>query len=574
MELVRCVNLRRQNVDSGKLALLTNKIDGASESDEASRQSDYLLMMVAFKKWEKILREGRLNEDVIDYDLLEDRVHFIDETHPEGAILTFLPMKVAGILTTYLLMMVAFKKWESILSEILEFGLGRLGADLAETPLNRRGDFGRVPFQGAVDWVQMPGMKGTAVYLIFVKFCQQYLNVCETSLSGSGAGPNAAAASQFVRGEMLPSGYLIWPCDGGVSIIHIVDHLNLEALCYIKQIAQETSGEVVNGLGRQPAVLRTSINVFNDDCWSIMSCDGAEDVIVSGILWAKASMLSSETIIMCLLLCPLFALVHAANVLPAVLVRFMRDHPFEWADFKPTRFTGSQIIMPLCHAIEHEERERKRCGTHGRSDGAWNWISDFRQTIFSGEYGKSNRLKANPFCQPTIFSTNRNGHGRKRCGTHGRSNGAWNWISDFRQTIFSGEYGKLNRLKANPFCQPTIFSTNRNGHGREKKRFLCDSTAMDRIVARDKAYTWMYVAKSLKCFFIFLSTKMSYVIDSLTMLDISLIAYFVVADETDSWKIDFNGFSGAWCSLTAIAVLFAAVIGVLEVYCFRSGWRL
>ncbi|XP_052179398.1 DExH-box ATP-dependent RNA helicase DExH7, chloroplastic isoform X2 [Diospyros lotus] len=33
----------------------------------------------------------RLNEDVIDYDLLEDLVHFIDETYPEGAILVFLP---------------------------------------------------------------------------------------------------------------------------------------------------------------------------------------------------------------------------------------------------------------------------------------------------------------------------------------------------------------------------------------------------------------------------------------------------------------------------------------------------
>lgn len=27
---------------------------------------------------------------------------------------------------------------------------------------------------------------------------------------------------------MLSSGYLIRPCDGGGSIIHIVDHLNLE----------------------------------------------------------------------------------------------------------------------------------------------------------------------------------------------------------------------------------------------------------------------------------------------------------------------------------------------------------
>ncbi|KAK7262303.1 hypothetical protein RJT34_29869 [Clitoria ternatea] len=239
------------------------------------------------------------------------------------------------------------------------------------------------------------------------------LVVCERSLSGSGTGPNPAAAAQFVRAETLPSGYLIRPCEGGGSIIHIVDHLNLEAwsvpevlrplhesskvvaqkmtiaaLRYIRQIAQETSGEVVYGLGRQPAVLRTfsqrlsrgfndAVNGFNDDGWTVLNCDGAEDVIIAvnstknlsgtsnpassltflgGILCAKASMLLQ-------------------NVPPAVLVRFLREHRSEWADFnvdaysaaslkagtyaypgmRPTRFTGSQIIMPLGHTIEHEE---------------------------------------------------------------------------------------------------------------------------------------------------------------------------------------------------------------------------
>ncbi|XP_051120926.1 homeobox-leucine zipper protein REVOLUTA-like isoform X2 [Andrographis paniculata] len=234
--------------------------------------------------------------------------------------------------------------------------------------------------------------------------------VCERSLSGTGAGPTESAASQFVRAEMLPSGYLIRPCEGGGSIIHIVDHLNLQAwsvpevlrplyksskvvaqritiaaLRYIRQIAQEMSGEIVYGLGRQPAVLRTfsqrlsrgfndAINGFNDDGWSLLNCDGAEDVVVAinsakhlttglnalsllgGILCAKASMLLQ-------------------NVPPAVLVRFLREHRSEWADFnidayaaaslqagtysypgmRPMRFTGSQIIMPLGHTIEHEE---------------------------------------------------------------------------------------------------------------------------------------------------------------------------------------------------------------------------
>ncbi|VFR03425.1 unnamed protein product [Cuscuta campestris] len=236
------------------------------------------------------------------------------------------------------------------------------------------------------------------------------LVICERSLTGTGSGPHPASASQFVRAEILPSGYLIRPCEGGGSIIHIVDHLNLQAwsvpevlrplyesskviaqkmtvaaLRYIRQVAQETSGEIVYGLGRQPAVLRTfsqrlsrgfndAVNGFNDDGWSILSCDGAEDVTIAinstknfgptsgthqmlgGVLCAKASMLLQ-------------------NVPPAVLVRFLREHRSEWADFnvdayfaaalksnsysypgiRPTRFTGSQIIMPLGQTIEHEE---------------------------------------------------------------------------------------------------------------------------------------------------------------------------------------------------------------------------
>ncbi|GMP23666.1 hypothetical protein CsSME_00001183 [Camellia sinensis var. sinensis] len=46
------------------------------------------------------LPQRRLNEDVIDYDLLEDLVHYIDETHPEGAILVFL-LRVSEIHTLF-----------------------------------------------------------------------------------------------------------------------------------------------------------------------------------------------------------------------------------------------------------------------------------------------------------------------------------------------------------------------------------------------------------------------------------------------------------------------------------------
>ncbi|XP_010264677.1 PREDICTED: homeobox-leucine zipper protein REVOLUTA-like [Nelumbo nucifera] len=239
------------------------------------------------------------------------------------------------------------------------------------------------------------------------------LVVCERSLSGSGAGPNAAAATQFVRAEMLPSGYLIRPCEGGGSIIHIVDHLDLEAwsvpevlrplyesskvvaqkmtiaaLRYIRQIAQETSGEVVYGLGRQPAVLRTfsqrlsrgfndAINGFNDDGWSLMSCDGAEDVIVAINTTKNMSTIANASNTLTLpggILCVKASML-LQNVPPALLVRFLREHRSEWADFnvdayaaasmkagsyafqglRPTRFSGSQVIMPLGHTVEQEE---------------------------------------------------------------------------------------------------------------------------------------------------------------------------------------------------------------------------
>ncbi|KAF5733174.1 ATP-dependent RNA helicase putative isoform 1 [Tripterygium wilfordii] len=48
----------RQNVERAKLSLLTDKPGGSNEFDDHYRQSDHLVMMVAYKKWEKILREG------------------------------------------------------------------------------------------------------------------------------------------------------------------------------------------------------------------------------------------------------------------------------------------------------------------------------------------------------------------------------------------------------------------------------------------------------------------------------------------------------------------------------------
>lgn len=49
----------------------------------------------------KIIVQKRLNEDVIDYDLLEDLVCHVDETCDEGAILVFLPVSPSDSLFAF-----------------------------------------------------------------------------------------------------------------------------------------------------------------------------------------------------------------------------------------------------------------------------------------------------------------------------------------------------------------------------------------------------------------------------------------------------------------------------------------
>lgn len=88
------------------------------------------------------------------------------------------------------------------------------------------------------------------------------------------------SVTNFVRAVMFPSGYLIRPCEGGGSVIHIVDHLDLEpctapevlrplyesstilaqtmtimALNSLCQISQEISGETDPG-GRHLSAMR------------------------------------------------------------------------------------------------------------------------------------------------------------------------------------------------------------------------------------------------------------------------------------------------------------------------------
>ncbi|XP_038970519.1 homeobox-leucine zipper protein HOX32-like [Phoenix dactylifera] len=243
------------------------------------------------------------------------------------------------------------------------------------------------------------------------------LVICERSLTPSTGGPAGPPASNFVRAEMLPSGYLIRPCEGGGSMIHIVDHVDLDAwsvpevlrplyespkilaqkmtiaaLRHIRQIAQETSGEISYGGGRQPAVLRTfsqrlsrgfndAVNGFADDGWSLMGSDGVEDVTIAinsspdKLLGSHVNSSTMFSAMGCGILCAKASML-LQNVPPALLVRFLREHRSEWADCgvdaysaaslraspyavpgvrASSGFLGGQVILPLAHTIEHEE---------------------------------------------------------------------------------------------------------------------------------------------------------------------------------------------------------------------------
>ncbi|XP_039143110.1 homeobox-leucine zipper protein ATHB-15-like [Dioscorea cayenensis subsp. rotundata] len=241
------------------------------------------------------------------------------------------------------------------------------------------------------------------------------LVVCERSLGSAQGGPSMPVVPPFVRAEMLPSGYLIRPCDGGGSVIHIVDHVDLEpwsvpevirplyessamlaqkttmaAFRQLRQVAHEISHSSTTGWGRRPAALRAlsqrlcrgfneALNGFTDDGWSMVGSDGVDDVtilvnsssrIIAGfnpgfangypsmtnsILCAKASMLLQ-------------------NISPAMLLRFLREHRSEWADINIDAYSaaavktspcalpgsfiggyGSQVILPLAHTVEFDE---------------------------------------------------------------------------------------------------------------------------------------------------------------------------------------------------------------------------
>ncbi|KAG8388359.1 hypothetical protein BUALT_Bualt02G0117600 [Buddleja alternifolia] len=247
------------------------------------------------------------------------------------------------------------------------------------------------------------------------------LVVCERSLSNMQNGPTMPPVQNFVRAEMLPSGYLIRPCDGGGSIIHIVDHMNLEvkalsvpevlrplyesstmlaqkttmaALRQLRQIANDVSHTNVTNWGRRPAALRAlshrlsrgfneALNGFSDEGWSLIGNDGMDDITVlvnsnpEKLMGLNMSFTNGYTSICNAVLCAKASML-LQNVPPAILLRFLREHRSEWADNNIDAYSadavklgpctllgprvgnfGGQVILPLAQTIEHEEASLK-----------------------------------------------------------------------------------------------------------------------------------------------------------------------------------------------------------------------
>ncbi|KAK8924075.1 Homeobox-leucine zipper protein HOX32 [Platanthera zijinensis] len=63
-----------------------------------------------------------------------------------------------------------------------------------------------------------------------IRLENESLVICMRSLTASIRGPSGPTTPNLVRVEMLSSGYLIRPCEGGGSMINIVYHLDLDIL--------------------------------------------------------------------------------------------------------------------------------------------------------------------------------------------------------------------------------------------------------------------------------------------------------------------------------------------------------
>ncbi|KAJ7517965.1 hypothetical protein O6H91_21G048400 [Diphasiastrum complanatum] len=212
-----------------------------------------------------------------------------------------------------------------------------------------------------------------------------HLVVCERSLNCANGGPSPNLAANCMRAEMLPSGFLVRPYEGGVCSIHLVDHMDLQswrvlevvrplyessavlaqhvtlpALRHLQRVYEEGARRFVINGDQQSAAMRAlscriargfneAVNAFPDEGWSPLVSDGKDDVSISvnlapnsistggqlpsqslcslggGIICAKASMLLQ-------------------NVPPGTLMRFLRQHRSEWAGFTSSSAEATALL--------------------------------------------------------------------------------------------------------------------------------------------------------------------------------------------------------------------------------------
>ncbi|KAI7989367.1 Homeobox-leucine zipper protein HOX33 [Camellia lanceoleosa] len=159
------------------------------------------------------------------------------------------------------------------------------------------------------------------------------LVVCERSLNNTQNGPSMPPVQHFVRAEMLPSGYLIRPCEGGGSIIHIVDHLDLEPLSVPEVLRPLYESSTLLSQRATMAAFRQlrqiSQEVSQPTVTGCASCNTCQIFAEHRSEWADSGIDSYSAA----------AIKAGPYSLPGTLARSF----------------GGQVILPLAHTIEHEE---------------------------------------------------------------------------------------------------------------------------------------------------------------------------------------------------------------------------
>uniref|UniRef100_A0A0E0AEI7 START domain-containing protein n=1 Tax=Oryza glumipatula TaxID=40148 RepID=A0A0E0AEI7_9ORYZ len=193
------------------------------------------------------------------------------------------------------------------------------------------------------------------------------LVVCERSLSSKQGGPSMPLVQPFIRDEMLPSGFLIRPSDGGGSVIHIVDHMDLEpwSVPEVVRPLYESSALVAQKISMAVQGFNEVLNGLADDGWSVIESDGIDDVCISvnssKVTGCNATFSSGLTIVSTGVLCA------KASMLMSLLhhyCNFCANTSHNGPTMKPnfcnlpmSRLGGfsGQVILPLAHTFEPAE---------------------------------------------------------------------------------------------------------------------------------------------------------------------------------------------------------------------------